>query len=185
MLLHDARAVHDLASIRFKDFEVDGILFWVVAIITPAPTSGSATIPGAHINSDSGKLIAPPASQTVVVKKGTWKVLISAGSPGNQARISTHGPSRYRQESASCFLRTTTHRLSTAERSCADQRLLPLGLTSLARSACYSRNGLGTLLQPLILVNATGGYLIRLKSTRLTSESSNLFSQSRIHSLPY
>ena len=96
-----------------------------------------------------------------------------------------HGPSRYRQESASCVLRTTTHRLSTAERSCADQRLLPLGLTSLARSACYSRNGLGTLLQPLILVNATGGYLIRLKSTRLTSESSNLFSQSRIHSLLY
>jgi hypothetical protein len=80
VLLHDARIIHDTASLRFKDFESNGIPFWVLAKIIPAPGSGSATVPGAYINADTGRLVAPPGVEAVIVKKGRWAVTASARS---------------------------------------------------------------------------------------------------------
>jgi hypothetical protein len=77
-LLHDARAVHDTASLRFRDFETNGEPSWVLATVTPAPRSGSATVPGAYIKADTGELVMPGAAETVVVKAGSWKAEAAA-----------------------------------------------------------------------------------------------------------
>ena len=72
VLLHDARAVHDTARIRLKDFANDGQPTWVVAKMTPGPRSGSATIPGAAINAQTGALVVPENARPVLVKEGSW-----------------------------------------------------------------------------------------------------------------
>jgi hypothetical protein len=87
-VLHDARAVHDTASLHFKDLELHGVPSWVLAIVTPSSRSGAATIPGAYIKADTGELVTPPNGDTVVVKEGTWQVVAAARranqSTGNQ-----------------------------------------------------------------------------------------------------
>jgi hypothetical protein len=55
--LHDVRAVHNAASLRFDAVDGGGGA-WMVIKIMPAPHSGSATIIGASIDIDSGQMIA-------------------------------------------------------------------------------------------------------------------------------
>src|SRR6266699_2614025 len=78
MLIHDARAVYDTASLRFGDFIVEGRPAWVVAIVIPGPTSGSATVPGAYINAETGQFVTPGNAQTVLVKEGKWRALAAS-----------------------------------------------------------------------------------------------------------
>ena len=77
-LLHAARAVHDTASVRFTDFAIDGRPSWVLATVTPSPRSGSATIPGAHLDARTGEVVAPSGARAVLVKEGTWKPVVAA-----------------------------------------------------------------------------------------------------------
>jgi hypothetical protein len=44
----------------------------------PSPKSGSATVPGAHINADTGEFVTPQNAQTVIVKEGKWRVLATS-----------------------------------------------------------------------------------------------------------
>src|SRR5260370_14305605 len=76
-VLHDARAVHDCSNIQFLQFVVNGRPLWVVAQITPGAQSGSATVPGAYIQAETGQLVTPKGSQTVIIKEGKWTLLAS------------------------------------------------------------------------------------------------------------
>jgi hypothetical protein len=70
-VLHDSRAIHDCATLRYADFTADSASRWAIVILEPAPDSGSATVPGASLQ--SGELKAPAGAETVVQKKGRWK----------------------------------------------------------------------------------------------------------------
>lgn len=77
-VLHDVRAVHDCAHIDWSQFIVGGQPTWMVIDIIPGANSGSATIPGAHIQAETGQLVTPSGGQTVTVREGEWKLLSSA-----------------------------------------------------------------------------------------------------------
>ena len=86
-VLHDARAVHDCSGIALTQFIVNGQPVWMIIDIIPGDRSGSALIPGAHIQAETGQLVTPSGSQTVLVKEGHWRLLDSArqtGSSGGQ-----------------------------------------------------------------------------------------------------
>ncbi len=73
-VVHDARAVHDMADLKLADLS-RGNRPWVVSRVRPAPQSGSATIPGASIRGDTGQFVSPPHSPPVVMKLGSLQVL--------------------------------------------------------------------------------------------------------------
>ncbi len=77
-LAHDARTVHDTASLQLSEFEMEGHANWIVADISPGARSGSATLPGASYDAKTRQLVAPPGTQTVVIKEGTWKAIASS-----------------------------------------------------------------------------------------------------------
>jgi hypothetical protein len=79
-LVHDARALRDTAHLSFPEFDDQGLPGWVVATVTPEPESGSATVPGAYINAETGKFTAPDDAAAIVLKKGGWKKLSAAKS---------------------------------------------------------------------------------------------------------
>jgi hypothetical protein len=87
-LLHDARAAHDVASLRLGDYEPGGRPAWILAAVSPGPRSGSGTIPGAYIDGKTGTLVQPPGARPVMVKEGTWKAL-SASPPGGHPASGT------------------------------------------------------------------------------------------------
>lgn len=77
-VLHDARAVHDLATFPVLDYRLpDGSPDWILARIAPSPQSGAATIPGAYLR--DGKLVSPANTPTVIMKIGAWTRLASGG----------------------------------------------------------------------------------------------------------
>ncbi len=77
-VLHDARAVHDIAVLRFRDFQADGVPSWVLATTTPGPNSGSGTISGALIKAETGEFVMPPGAEPVLLKNGSWKAIAAA-----------------------------------------------------------------------------------------------------------
>ena len=77
-LMHDTRAICDIAWFRFADFETNGEPSWVVAMLDPSPDSGNATIPGSYIKAETGELVIPSGVAAVVLKKGRWHSLASA-----------------------------------------------------------------------------------------------------------
>lgn len=77
-ILHDARCVHDVARLRRADY--DGGDAWVLAVIVPAPGSGTATVPGAHIDADTGAVVVPPDAGLVITYEGEWSAAASAGA---------------------------------------------------------------------------------------------------------
>jgi hypothetical protein len=78
LLLHDARAAFDTASLSFQEFETNGAPSWVLATVTPSSRSGSATVPGAYIDGATGEFVNPSGQGAVVVKEGTWRPIASA-----------------------------------------------------------------------------------------------------------
>ena len=82
VLLHDARAVHDIAAFAPAAY-VSGGPPWIVASVTPGPNSGKATTPGAFIRSDTGQMVVPPRATTVLMKQGVWQAV--AGGQGGAA----------------------------------------------------------------------------------------------------
>lgn len=77
-LVYEARAVHDTATLRLSDYGIAAKPAWIVTVVTPANGSGSATIPGAYIEAETGQFVTPERSDTVVVKKGAWQALDTA-----------------------------------------------------------------------------------------------------------
>ncbi len=74
MVLHDIRAVSDIASLKWLRQPIkEGQ--WVIARIKPDAGSGAGTIPGGYIDGATGQFIAPPGAPPVIVKHGTWTVL--------------------------------------------------------------------------------------------------------------
>ena len=78
VLIHDARAVHDTAHLQFRDYVVGGQPMWVEALVTPSAESGSATIPGSHLNKNTGELINPEGAQLALEKAGSCKTITAA-----------------------------------------------------------------------------------------------------------
>lgn len=91
-MLHDARAVHDAASLRFDDYEPGGRPAWVLAVVSPGPRSGSGIIPGAHI--ESGTLVMPPGAQPSLLKEGTWKASAPPGAHPSSGSYSWYEPTQ-------------------------------------------------------------------------------------------
>ena len=89
-LLHDARAVHDVVSLQLELYQSEGHPVWVLAVVTPGPDSGSATVPGSYIDVDTGKTFTPAGARTVVVKDGAWKALASVGT-GRESLMNEYG----------------------------------------------------------------------------------------------
>lgn len=79
-LVHDARAVHDTATLLFRDFAAAGKPSWTLAVVTPAADSGAATIPGAEIDEKTGTVVHRSGAQASVKKAGTWKAISAAPS---------------------------------------------------------------------------------------------------------
>jgi len=78
MVLHDIRAVHDIASLGWLIPPMSKSR-WVIARIEPATGSGAGTVPGGYIDGATGKFVAPPNASPVTIRKGTW-TLIGGGS---------------------------------------------------------------------------------------------------------
>lgn len=76
--LHDARAVHDTANLRFEDYEWGGRASWILATINPGPRSGSVTIPGGYVEAETGNVVLPSGAQGSTIKEGTWNAIVSA-----------------------------------------------------------------------------------------------------------
>ena len=77
-LAYEARAVHDTATLRLADYRVGAAADWVVAVLTPAPGSGSATLPQAHLDGATGRVVAPPQAALVETRAGRWAALAAA-----------------------------------------------------------------------------------------------------------
>jgi len=78
MVLHDIRAVHDIASLGWLIPPMSKSR-WVIARIEPATGSGAGTVPGGYIDGATGKFVAPPNASPVTIRKGSW-TLIGGGS---------------------------------------------------------------------------------------------------------
>jgi hypothetical protein len=80
VVMQDARAVNDIATFYFSDYDENGVSSWIVVILISDPDSGSATIPGGYIDAETGTVVAPPEAEMVIMKKGRWKLSSAAQS---------------------------------------------------------------------------------------------------------
>jgi hypothetical protein len=78
VLFCDARTVRDLAGFRLEEYTFQGRPAWVLAIVTPGPLSGSATVPGSYLDGKTGRMVVPKEGLAVEVIEGTWKALATA-----------------------------------------------------------------------------------------------------------
>jgi hypothetical protein len=86
--MHEVRAVQDTAFLELSDYGIPSRPLWVVASVTPDKGSGSATVPGAHIDARTGQFVNPSGGAGVLVKKGQWHA--SATSDPSVARTGTY-----------------------------------------------------------------------------------------------
>lgn len=78
-VIREARTVHDTATLQLADYRMIAESSWIIATVTPTPDSGSASVPGAYIEAETGRYITPEKSEMVLLKKGSWRA-IAAGS---------------------------------------------------------------------------------------------------------
>lgn len=78
--LQDARTIHDIASLDFKQYFLDGRTSWILANIVPDAASGTGTIPGGNINADNGVLVLPPNAVQSITMAGSWQSSASSAS---------------------------------------------------------------------------------------------------------
>ncbi|HXM45786.1 MAG TPA: hypothetical protein VN924_31410 [Bryobacteraceae bacterium] len=85
MVLHDIRAVHDIAALTWLSLAIrQGP--WMIARIEPDPDSGAGTVPGGYIDGATGRFVAPPNTPPVVVKRGAWTVIEGGTEPAASTR---------------------------------------------------------------------------------------------------
>lgn len=84
-LYKQARSVHDISALPFESISKAAGQNWVVIRVTPQTNSGSATIPGAYIEAETGRVVIPSDSAApVITKQGTWELIAAlqkGGSP--------------------------------------------------------------------------------------------------------
>ncbi len=91
VLLHDVRAIHDTASLALLAFTVANGGF-VVARVRPAQGSGATTVPGAHINADTGEFVSPQGAAAATVKQGAWQAAAASPELPREGRYSWTEP---------------------------------------------------------------------------------------------
>src|SRR5262245_18568693 len=87
VLMYEVRAVHDTASLQLADYGLPARPLWIVAAVQPEKTSGSATVPGAHIDPATGGAVGA-GGPAVLVKKGQWQA--AAAADGSLPRTGTY-----------------------------------------------------------------------------------------------
>jgi hypothetical protein len=85
-LLYEARAIHDTASLQLAAYGLPLRPAWIVADVKPAPGSGSAMVPGASIQAETGRFVNP-GGPAVLMKHGEWQAVATA-SPSLTAAAS-------------------------------------------------------------------------------------------------
>lgn len=65
--------IHDCSLLTLAELTAESTNQWVLAIVEPAPNSGSATIPGASIDGKTGKISVPAGGDAVIRKMGTYE----------------------------------------------------------------------------------------------------------------
>ncbi len=80
MVLHDIRAVHDIASLAWLGPAATSGQ-WIVARIKADAESGTGTVPGGYIDGSTGQFVTPPGASPVVVKRGAWTVVAGGNEP--------------------------------------------------------------------------------------------------------
>lgn len=78
VVVAQARAVHDTATLKLPDYRMSKGSGWAVAVVDPAKDSGTVQVPGAYIEANTGKYVQPDGAQSVVVMKGAWRALATA-----------------------------------------------------------------------------------------------------------
>jgi hypothetical protein len=73
-VMRDARAVNDAGALRLSEYGTPRSPSWALVEIAPASDSGSATVPGAHIDGETGAMAIPGGVAPVLVKKGEWRL---------------------------------------------------------------------------------------------------------------
>ncbi|HEV2682490.1 MAG TPA: hypothetical protein VGV14_18450 [Rhodanobacter sp.] len=86
-VIREARTVHDTATLRLADYRIAAESGWIVATVTSTPDSGSAVVPGAYIEAETGRYVSPEHSEMVLTKKGNWHAVASG-----DANAPTSGP---------------------------------------------------------------------------------------------
>ncbi len=72
------RTVHDTAVFRLADYGPTVGDGWVIAAFEPASDSGVSNVPGEYVQAETGKVVQPAGSQTMVRMKGAWRVIEAA-----------------------------------------------------------------------------------------------------------
>src|SRR6266704_969616 len=80
MVLHDIRAVHDIAALKWLGPAATSGQ-WIIARIEPDPGSGAGTVPGGYIDGATGQFVSPPGATPVVIKGGAWTVVAGGSEP--------------------------------------------------------------------------------------------------------
>lgn len=78
-VLRDLRTIHDVATLRLDDL----VPAWSAAQVVPGPGSGSATVPGAYIEAETGRFVNPAQTALAVSYTGTFRTLAGVGGSGN------------------------------------------------------------------------------------------------------
>jgi hypothetical protein len=71
-VVREARTVHDTATLQLADYRIAVGSGWIVATIEPTSDSGSATVPGAYIEAETGRYVAPTQAEVTLAKSGRW-----------------------------------------------------------------------------------------------------------------
>jgi hypothetical protein len=100
-VLHDVRAVIDVADVDLTAVRSDPAEYWAVLAISPQPHSGSATLRDAVIDGGTGRVVGlaePDASwfEPVLIREGEWRVVtaLSSGTPVSSGSYSWAEPQR-------------------------------------------------------------------------------------------
>jgi hypothetical protein len=90
-LSHDARAIHDIATLSIAGFTRGGGGF-VAALMTPDQGSGNGIVPGAYMDADTGELVVPRGASMVIPVSGKWQVIAASSGGQNGGAYSWSDP---------------------------------------------------------------------------------------------
>jgi hypothetical protein len=94
-MYRDMRIAHDLSHVRLRDV-ADSSDNWIVAEIVPAELSGRAHVFGAHLNIETGEMVADQGHPEIrIVSEGKWRLKEKLTKP--RSRLGTFQPYEWSQ----------------------------------------------------------------------------------------